>query len=178
MYAIQSAQWFVLRTNYSRELKVMKQLADKNIQCFIPMKYKNIIKDEQRKRIKVPYIHNMVFVNIARNILDSFIAQSDFNCPVSYMKKNNSNEPIIIPQQEMNNFMLVAGCNQENLIFLNDGIEKFAQSDQVRVIGGLLEGLEGYVVRIRRDRKVVVSLQGVVAVAISGIHPSLLEKIH
>ncbi len=73
--------------------------------------------------------------------------------------------------------MLIAGAYQEDLIYLNDSIGKFSTNDRVRVIGGHFENFEGYVVRIRRDRKLVVSIQGVVAVAISNIHPSLLRKI-
>lgn len=47
----------------------------------------------------------------------------------------------------------------------------------MRVTAGLFEGIEGYVVRIRRDRKLVVQLYGIIAIAISGIHHSLLEII-
>lgn len=173
----QPTQWFVLRTKFCRELKIKEHLTEKNVQSFVPMKYELIIKDERKQRIEVPAIHNMVFVYSTREILDDFMAQSNLKDSIQYISRTNTREPIIIPQQEMTNFMLVTGTLQENLIYLNDGIKKFEKNDRVHVTGGLLEGLEGYIVRIRRDRKIVVSLQGVVAVAISGIHPSLLRKI-
>ena len=78
----------------------------------------------------------------------------------------------------MTSFMLVAATHDEELIYLKDSFEKFTQHEKVQVMGGLFEGLEGHVVRIRRDRKVVVSIYGVAAIAISGIHSSLLKKIN
>lgn len=48
--------------------------------------------------------------------------------------------------------------------------------DRVRVTGGIFEGVEGEFVRIKGDRRVVDSIQGVM-VATAFIHPSLIELI-
>lgn len=171
-------QWFALKTKYCREQIVHKHLTEQSIECFIPMKYKIIIKDEQKQRILEPAIHNIVFVNSTRTILDDYIIQKGRFYSVQYIRNLVTNEPIIIPQQQMTNFMLVAGTYLDDLIYLNDGFEKFVYHEKVQVTGGLLEGMEGHIVRIRKDRKVVISIYGVVAVAVSGIHPSLLKKIN
>lgn len=171
-------QWFALKTIFCREQIVEKHLIEQSVQCFIPMKYKVIVKDERRQRILVPAIHNLIFVKSTRVLLDDYIARKGNFYSVQYIKNLETNEPIIIPQQQMSNFMLVAGAHLDDLIYLNDSFEKFSQHEKVQVIGGVLEGMEGHVVRIRRDRKVVISIYGVVAVAVSGIHPSLLKKIN
>lgn len=176
MTDIKSTQWFALKTKYCRERMVEKHLNSQNIECFIPMKYEVVVKNERRQRILVPAIHNLVFVKSTQVLLDDYIARRGSSYSVQYVKNLKTNEPIIIPQQQMANFMLVAGSHIDDLIYLNDSFEKFSQHEKVQVIGGVLEGLKGHVVRIRRDRKVVVSIYGVVAVAISGIHPSLLKK--
>lgn len=173
-----ATQWFALKTIFCREQIVEKHLTEQNIQCFIPMKYKVIVKDERRQHILVPAIHNIVFVNSIRALLDDYIVQKGGFYSVQYMRDLVTNEPIIIPQQQMINFMLVTGTHLDNLIYLNDNFEKFTHHEKVQVTGGILEGMEGHVVRIRKDRKVVVSIYGVVAVAVSGIHPSLLRKIN
>ena len=43
--------------------------------------------------------------------------------------------------------------------------------------GGVFEGVEGLFVRVKGDRRVVVSIQGVMAVATTFIHPSLIVPI-
>ena len=45
------------------------------------------------------------------------------------------------------------------------------------MLGGIFEGAEGTLLRIKGDRRVVVSIPGVIAVATANIHASLLEKI-
>ena len=47
----------------------------------------------------------------------------------------------------------------------------------MRVIDGIYKGAEGIVKRIRRDRKLLVAVNGVAIVAISHIPMQFLEKI-
>lgn len=51
------------------------------------------------------------------------------------------------------------------------------KGDRVRITGGVFEGVEGIFVRVKGDRRVVVSIQGVMAVATTFIHPSLIVPI-
>ena len=85
--------------------------------------------------------------------------------------------PIIVRESDMLNFIQVTKLCNENILYLKDNIDKFKTHPKVRVIAGHFEGVEGYVVRIRRDRKLVIQLHGIIAIAISGIHHSLLEII-
>ncbi len=43
--------------------------------------------------------------------------------------------------------------------------------------GGLYEGAEGYIRKVRSDRRLVVEVKGVAVVAVSYIDPEFLEKI-
>ena len=45
------------------------------------------------------------------------------------------------------------------------------------VTGGPFKGAEGHIKRIKRDRRLIVTIKGVVAVATAYIHPSLLRKV-
>ena len=47
----------------------------------------------------------------------------------------------------------------------------------MRVTGGPLKGAEGYIKRIRKDQRLLVCVEGVIAVATSYIPNELLEKI-
>ena len=51
------------------------------------------------------------------------------------------------------------------------------RGQRVRITGGVFEGVEGEFVRIKDDRRVVVVIQGLMAVATAFIHPSLIEQI-
>ena len=53
----------------------------------------------------------------------------------------------------------------------------YQKGDKVRVLDGPFKGAEGYVVRIKKDRRLVVTISGVAAIATSYIPMELLEKI-
>ena len=58
----------------------------------------------------------------------------------------------------------------ERVTFLRDPFEKFAKDHvKLRVLTGVLKGQEGYIVRILRDRQLVMEFGGY-AVAISNVH--------
>ena len=51
------------------------------------------------------------------------------------------------------------------------------RGERVRVTGGLYEGAEGYIKKVRSDRKLIVEIRGVAVVAVSYIEPQYLEKL-
>ena len=61
--------------------------------------------------------------------------------------------------------------------FAADEMTRYKTGDRVRVIGGPLKGAEGYIKRIRKDQRLLVCVEGVIAVATSYIPNELLEKI-
>lgn len=85
--------------------------------------------------------------------------------------------PARIPERDMNNFILVTSVSDE-LIVLNEVTEEFLQGDRVRVTGGLFEGAEGVIKRIKGSRRLIVSIDCFTAVATFFIRPEFLEKIN
>lgn len=83
-----------------------------------------------------------------------------------------------ISDKEMESFRLVVEAGAGGLEFFGDeAFTRFEKGNKVRVKEGPLKGAEGYVRRIRKDRRLLVSVQGVVAVATSFIPFENLEII-
>lgn len=85
--------------------------------------------------------------------------------------------PCAIPEDQMRVFRLVTSSGEDGLEFLGDDLPKYHAGDRVRVLAGPLKGAEGHIIRIKKDRRLVVSIAGVCAVATSFIPAALLEKI-
>ena len=178
MIIVESApSWFVLHIRFCRELKVRDLLLAAGMEAFVPMRCQMVIKEGRRSRVEAPAVHNLIFVRATQAELDAFVSEYRSHYSVRYLNAPGQNTPVIISNCEMRHFISVAGTPSENLLYLDDNFETFSEYDKVRVCAGLFEGLEGHLVRIRRDRKVVFRLHGVLAVAITGIDRSLLEKI-
>ncbi len=167
--------WYALRVTYNRELKVKEELDRRGITCFVPMQYKRVERDGRLFKKLVPSVHNLIFVSLEPEQMKEYKATTAM--PVRYIINPGTRRPVTVPKREMENFMAIAGTHDEKLIYLNPDPGDFSQGDRVRILGGIFKGAEGVFVRVKGDRRVVVNIAGVVAVATTFIHPSMLEKI-
>ena len=169
--------WYALRITYSREL-VLKEFLDKNnIENFIPMRYEYVTRKEQRIRKLVPAIHNLVFIYSTRKKIDEIKEENAVLLPLRYIMDRETKQPIIVPEIQMRHFIAIAGSYDQQVIYLPPTDYSMQKGDRVRITGGVFEGVEGIFVRVKGDRRVVVSIQGVMAVATTFIHPSLIVPI-
>ena len=99
------------------------------------------------------------------------------NIPMRYIMDRESRQPIVVPTSQMRSFMAVAGSYDQQLVYLEPSAVAFRKGQRVRVTGGIFAGVEGEFIRVKNDRRVMVSIQGVMAVATTYIHPSLIEPL-
>ena len=96
---------------------------------------------------------------------------------VRYIFNQELRRPITIPDSQMRSFIAVSGNYEEQIVYLDPIATALQKGDRVRVTGGIFEGVEGVIIRVKGDRRVSVCIQGVMAVATAYIHPSLIERI-
>jgi len=167
--------WYALRVTYNRELKVKADLDTRGIRCFVPMQYRREERNGQLVKRLVPSVHNLIFVYLEPSAMKDYKMSTEL--PIRYIMDREKHKPITVPEHEMENFITVAGTYEEKLVYLNSDPGSFTRGDRVRVLGGMFEGAEGIFVRVKGDRRVVVNIPGVVAVATTFIHPSMIERI-
>ena len=83
----------------------------------------------------------------------------------------------VVPDRQMSSFIAVAGAYDEQVVYLDSQVVSLREGDRVRITGGVFAGVEGVFLRVKGDRRVVVSIEGVMAVATAFVHPSLIERI-
>ncbi|MDE6683028.1 MAG: KOW motif-containing protein [Muribaculaceae bacterium] len=54
----------------------------------------------------------------------------------------------------------------------------FKEGQHVRVIGGPFQGYEGIVTRVKKDRHVIVKIEGICLIMLPFIHPDLLQEVN
>lgn len=169
--------WFALRVTYSRELVFKEYLDAENIENFIPMRYEYIMKNERRVRKLVPAVHNLVFVHSTRQRIDEIKEKPGVNIPIRYIMEREYHQPIVIPDSQMRSFIAVSGTHDQAIVYLEPAEFNISKGTRVRITGGIFEGVEGEFIRVRHDRRVVVNIEGVMAVATTFIHQSLVEPV-
>ena len=73
--------------------------------------------------------------------------------------------------------MTIASSMDEELIYLTEISPKFQESQSVKVKSGPLAGVEGKLVRIRKSRRILVEVAGMLAIASSFVKPEDVEAI-
>lgn len=167
--------WYAIRVTFNREMKVKDDLDLRGIESFIPMKY--VMGTRRGRRVKklVPSIHNLIFFRIQPSVMKEYKATT--RLPIRYIMNPATKKPVVVPDKEMQNFIAVAGTYDEQLEYITPKPGQFSRGDHVRILGGPFEGAEGVLQRVKGDSRVIVSIIGLVAVATTTIHPSLIEKI-
>ena len=162
--------WFAMRATYRRELEAMHLLEKANLGCFIPMQYKISIRRGRKVRALVPVIRNLVFVHARPSEVQRFKSQ---------ITDTRSGQKIIIPDHDMQRFIAVAGTYNDHLLYFQPEELNLSKGTKVRITGGDFEGQEGVFLKVKgaRDRRVVIAIQGIIAVAMATIHPDLIEVI-
>lgn len=132
---------------------------------------------------RVPMVNSLLFFRTEPerlNEVEKLIADplgEGFNKGFIY-KRTDWKEYAVIPQKQMDIFRLVTSSGVDGLDFYaDDEITRYKQGDKVRVKDGPLKGAEGYIKRIKKDRRLLVCIEGIIAVATSYIPPEQLEIV-
>lgn len=171
--------WFAMSAPYRRELKAMDYLQSKGIECFVPMI--NAIVEKRngiKQRRQVPAIHNLIFVHSSKAVIQELKRGVDF-LQYRTTPKNGKNTPIIVPDKQMQQFMAVTQAANDELTYLRPEEVNISQGTKVRLHGGAFDGTEGIFVKVRgkRNRRVVLLIEGVAAVAMAEISTKFIEVI-
>lgn len=171
--------WFAMSAPYRRELKAMDYLQSKGIECFVPMINAFIEKRNGiKQRRQVPAIHNLIFVHSSKAVIQELKRGVDF-LQYRTTPKNGKNTPIIVPDKQMQQFMAVTQAANDELTYLRPEEVNISQGTKVRLHGGAFDGTEGIFVKVRgkRNRRVVLLIEGVAAVAMAEISTNFIEVI-
>ena len=192
--------WYALKVFYGKVFEIEAKLMDMDLETYIPVR-KDLLKGEEHMRAlrrlatpddrrrdnqfiqagpliykRVPVVSSLLFVRAPKERLkeiEEIVKEKGF----LYRTADRKSEAVI-PDKQMAMFQLVCSSGAEGLeFFADDDMTRYKMGDRVRVLEGPLQGAEGYIKRIRKDRRLLVAIEGFIAVATSFIPPQFLEKV-
>ena len=93
-----------------------------------------------------------------------------------YMDKVTRN-PVTVSDKAMADFITVSNAMLEDTIYLTELNSTLREGQKVRILEGPFKGVEGRIVRIRRSRRILVELPGMLSIAATFIPTDNLEII-
>lgn len=169
--------WYAIRVTYGREMKFQVLLNEAGFETFIPMTVKKIDRNGRKEIINAPAVSNLCFVRGEQQDLYEYFRSFGEACPARFIWDRATREPIIVPTKAMEDFITVSCAMLDDAIYLTEISSKLREGNLVRVLEGPFAGVEGRVVRIRRSRRILVELPGMLAVAATFIPSDNLEII-
>ena len=170
----EAASWCYLFIHHTKVEAVSRKLEEK-YRVFI---HKSIVYKRENKRIRKeeqPTISGLVFVQGNDMDIQNFLTG---NFSRLYLAKDYSAKRVaVIPDSVMQPFMRVSEVEPTRIRFLPHTFDYYSDGNQlIRITSGVLSGLEGYRIRIARDKCLITSIGGM-AIAISGIHRESFENL-
>ena len=151
------------------------------IENFVPMTYKLVCEnDGNLHRELVPAINNLIFVRSTQERISELKLSSEVLEPLRYMMDRTVGqkpEIMTVPDRQMQNFMRVAMKSDDSVMFLDENTIVGKEGKRVKIMGGVFEGVEGVIRRVKRCKRVVVELEGVASVAIAHVPVGLLKEV-
>ncbi len=92
-------------------------------------------------------------------------------------REGTKNLPIVVPPNQMKDFVTATRQNSEQLMFFKPGELDLKRGTRVRLHGGVFDGMEGSLMKVigKRNRRVVIEVKDVIAVAIESTDAQYIE---
>ena len=164
-------QWFVLRVSYGRIIKAKAFIEAKGLECYVPMRYKEVRKQGKKRIITEPLLSSFLFVYATAEQVDSLLQDKDIKAfenraLLSYYYDHTShcenapskNPPLAISDAAMDNFIRLTSIHNPHIIPVTSENIKYKLGDEVVITEGEFKDIHGRVTRIAGQQRVVVEL--------------------
>lgn len=173
-----TTEWSYLFVHHRKVIAIEELLAKDGLTYFVhkTMRYFNRAGSSKVLHKEVPTVSGLVFLQGDIAFLNAYLNKK---IPYLHLCKNCSTGKYAeIPDSQMQPFMRVCKTSPERIRFLLHPFHYYARNRiLLRITTGELAGLEGYVVRIDRDRRLVMDVGGI-SVAIAGVHAEKFEEVN
>ncbi len=169
-----SSEWFAIKTR--QEFKAAEFLSPLCEEIFLPKETVDIPGKPKRDRAIIPRV---LFLKTTReNILlleREGRAHPEISVPFWIYRYPTDNAIQVIPQASIDLLRLLTADDTTRCEIFSK--KDFKENQHVRITGGPFKGYEGFVQRVKKNRHVIVRIEGICLVMLPFIHPDLLSPL-
>lgn len=175
--------WYALRAFKRKVFRIKEFFEAEGWKTYMAMRSEQTELNGHLQYKDVQIVPNLLFVCCTEKALEDYKKLNDKDFMVYRHKVQKENGDIElkyapIPESQMKLFIFITSTGGgKDIEYYSDVMPEFSEGQRVRVVDGIYKGAEGIVKRIKRDRKLLVAVEGIAVVAISKIPMSYLQKI-
>lgn len=164
-------QWFVLRVSYGRIDKAKTFVEAKGLECYVPLRYKEVSKQGKKRIITEPLLPSLIFVHASAEQVETLLHDNKvvanesrpllsyyFDLTIHLQNNPDRNPSLTIRDEAMNNFIRLTSIKNPHIIPVTSNNIQFKLGDNVVVTEGEFKGIHGRVARIAGQQRVIVEL--------------------
>lgn len=162
-------QWFVLRVSYGRIIKAKNFVEAKGLECYVPLRYKEVRKQGKKRIITEPLLYSFLFVHATAEQVDSLLQDKDIKALenralLSFYYDHTShcknaptkNPPLVISNTIMDGSIRLTSIHNPHIIPVTSENIKYKLGDEVVITEDKFKNIHGRVARIAGQQRVVV----------------------
>lgn len=173
-----AVQWFAMRDLSRRHAKnpAYKLLTGLQFEIFTPMTRKIVVKQGKRVSCEIPVMQDLLFVHDTRERVDAAVKKID-NLQYRFIRGGYC-EPMVVRDEAMERFIHAVKSSHLPRYFQPEEITREMCGQYIRIIGGHLNGYEGYLLSLRgsKYKRLMVELPNFMTVAVE-VQPDLIEVL-
>lgn len=164
-------QWLVLRVSYGRIIKAKAFVETNGLECYVPLRYKEVRRQGKKRIITEPLLSSFLFVHATAEQVETLlyeikVSTNESRNLLSYYFDHTSqrqdnpdcNPPLTICDEVMNNFIRLTSIKNPHIIPVTTETIQYKLGDMVIVTEGEFKDVHGRVARIAGQQRVVVEL--------------------
>ncbi len=167
--------WYAFKVFYNRVFQIESVLKERNVEIYIPLRSVERVVQGRKVRRRIPAIASLMFMRCQEELAGEI--QRELRGQAMIYTDRETHSPYAIPEEQMRRFIQITSLEDQGLEYLGEPKQEWTTGQRVRVTGGIFKGTEGYIHRIKGNHRLIVAIEGVVAVATSYIPSAFLEPI-
>lgn len=170
-------EWYALGClSPRREIKIRDEARKAGFDAFVPLCYEVKTVRGQKQRKLIPALSGLIFAKGELEALKAYTQESAYPVFVRKSTFSNHEDYLVIPTKAMEDFMAVTQHREEHVSYFRPEEIRLQEGDHIRIKGGLYDGREGIIMRIKgkRNRHLVVQIPGFLVAAVE-LSPQMIE---
>lgn len=169
--------WFAIGCLSPRqEIKIRDEARNAGFDAFVPLSYEVKTIRGQKQRKLIPALSGLIFAKGELEALKAYTQESAYPVFIRKSTFSNHEEYLKIPTKAMEDFIAVTQHREEHVSYFRPEEISLQEGDHIRIKGGLYDGREGIIMRIKgkRNRQLVVQIPGFLVAAVE-LSPQMIE---
>lgn len=185
---LESKRWFVLRVSYGRIIKAKTYVECKGIDCFVPLRYRQITKQGKKRIVTEPLLPSFLFVHATCSQVETLFRKLNASTSRSLLSiyydhtsfredAPDKNPPLVISDSAMDNFIRLTSIKNPHVIPVTSENIMYKLGDEVVITEGEFMGIHGRVARIAGQQRVVMELFDGCLVATAHVPKAVMSQL-